>query len=141
MSESNFFTNKKQVTGEISVWAFPRTEWERDQAAKEGDNSPFKYELRTDSPYDDEAIKVCTDTITIRMPSGIDLLGKIIETLKEKKEHTKNIANIRIAALEEKMNSLLMLASPDNIGENKPIINLVDPIDPVDPVNEDDIPF
>lgn len=127
MSRPHFFTEKTDVTDKISIWASTRTEWEREQAIIEGDESPFKYELRTSPPYSDEATKVAEFDVTLQVPSGIDLLAKTIETLREKKEQVMKDAISRSADLTEKINGLLMLAPPDNISGNKPSINIVEP--------------
>lgn len=110
-----FYTEAKMVEGEVSIWAIPNT-----HRNEKGDI--FRFILRTDSPWQDGAVKVHTDVIKMQMPPGINLYLKAIETLEDRKAdaYTSYLETAR--RVDDKINELKMLAAPkpdpmDIVGE------------------------
>lgn len=92
------------VEGKMQVWAIP------DKYPDEGE-PPFRYVVRDNigSPYQDGAVMVKEQDVTIRVPAGIDLLEKAIETLKGEIKTTRADAEVRVNNLQEQINNLLLL--------------------------------
>jgi hypothetical protein len=108
-------TESTEVTETLQIWAIPRSEWqiERDPA-----KFPFRYEIRTGSPYQDGSVKVHEQEVSLYVPAGIDLRKKAIETLSEEIKTVKKDADTRVKDLEEQINSLALLEyKPDNVIE------------------------
>jgi hypothetical protein len=102
--EIKFITEHERISGEVEVWAVPV-----DQYTAEETGRLFEYEIRTYRSFDDGAVKVCTDTITVDVPGGINLIEKAIETLDEKAaEHLKEYQEA-LKEIEHKKSQLLML--------------------------------
>lgn len=140
----NFFTKKEDVKGTVAIWA--RTNIISDV---ESGANPFYYELRTDSPWSDDAIKVVEFPVTLVVPEGIELLAKTVETLKAKKKEIESRAYQEVLDLDKKIDGLLMLdfipivdrdiikAEPDldapqeikNLQNQEPVNEDPDPID------------
>ena len=74
------FTVAETVTGEVQIWAVPRSSY----APK--DAPPFSYQLHAGTiPYQEGAVKVCSHHITLEVPAGINLLQAALDTLESAK--------------------------------------------------------
>ena len=104
-------TTKTPVTGEIEIWAVPKTNWEMEQETIEGDAHPipFKFKLSTGKLWTDGAVKLHTQDISVVCPGGIDLLSSALATLREEKEEERRTFEKRIAELDMKIQALAML--------------------------------
>jgi hypothetical protein len=102
-------TVKEEVTGPVSVWALPTTEWERKNDVNLGF---FKYCIRTDTPYIRGSVKVHDYTIRVQVPEGIDLLQRAIATLMEQKDAVLGAAQKEATDIQQQINSLLLLGGP-----------------------------
>ena len=104
-------TRETTVTGEIEVWAVPKTSWEMEQEVAEGEEYPipFKFKLSTGKLWTDGAIKLHTQDISVVCPGGIDLLASALATLREEKEVERRAFEKRIVELDQKIQSLAML--------------------------------
>jgi len=121
MSKPHYFTTKQVVSGPVSIIAKPAPM----DDVKEG-KPPFVYKLKAgygDYFLDSNEIKVSTEEIEMLLPAGIDLLAATVETLKKKKEEVLARAHREATALQDEINSLLMLTyQPDPITGNEPTI-------------------
>ncbi len=108
----NLVTEKEKITGVIKVWAIPRTDWYREMHP---DEPPFQFELRTNTVFDDAAVIVYEEELTVTVPAGIDLREKAIETLEEAMEEVRTDSKYRLEELQTKVNNLRLL-------EHKPVL-------------------
>lgn len=108
---TNIYTKRTPVTGEVDVWAIPNP------YAEEGE-LPFKYELRLDKPWQTGAVRVTSESITITVPAGINLIAKAVETLKEAKEDAHESYVRETQRLDERIQHLLMLTGPTVGGDS-----------------------
>ena len=109
------------ITGEVSIWAVPRSKWDRDQNPENPD--PFRYELSTSTVWADGAIKVCSEEISLEMPKDVDLLGQALATLKAKQEQIMADAQCKVTELQAQINDLLLLThqpEPNVINDDIP---------------------
>lgn len=117
-------TKRQYVKGPVSVWAIPKSSWER----VEGEDA-FRYVIKDSTPWESGAVKVCTQEVELVVPAGIDLLARAVETLQEKQRAVLAEAHRQNTEYEEQIKRLLM------IGHDKPEVKevegvLVDPDDP-----------
>lgn len=96
-------TTLKQM---LQVWAIPLTVWEIKQSPEK---LPFSYEVKTNKPWEEGAVKIHETEISIVIPGGIDITKAAIETLKEAQKEVKLKAEKKVTELTERINSLLML--------------------------------
>jgi len=74
-------TEREKIVGMAAVWALPRTDWEIEQSEN---GRAFKYCIKTDTAWQDGAVKVCEFDAEAWIPEGLDLVAKAIETMQEK---------------------------------------------------------
>ena len=99
-------TEREQVIGMAAIWAMPRTEWEIEQS---DDKRPFKYCIKTDTAWQDGAVKVCEFDAAAWVPEGIDLIAKAIETMQDKIDSIQKNAEKEVASLLTQISSLQLL--------------------------------
>ena len=104
-------TRETTVTGEIEIWAVPKTAWEMEQEVDAGEPHPipFKFKLSTGKVWTDGAVKLHTQDISVVCPGGIDLLSSALATLREEKEEERRNFEKRIKELDDKIQALAML--------------------------------
>lgn len=115
----NYLTTRQKVEGEIAIWAVPKYN-------PEPDVDPFEYELFSGSnkPWRDGAVKVNTETVTLHLPGGLNLVQKAVETLREAQVEIQTEATKNVAALEERIRELGLLTyqpTPDGNGESSSV--------------------
>lgn len=94
-------TEKRDVTGEVTIWA------EVNPYRNHDEDPPFNYRILSGTHhYDDEAIKIITHEVTLPMPAGINLLAKAIETLEEAKAKKRETFNDEMLELNDKIKAL-----------------------------------
>lgn len=104
-------TQEEIVKGKVYVWAVPRSKYSIDSSE---DKRPFSYEIRADDyHYTQGAVRVHECEITVKMPGGINLVAKAIETLEDAKVKARQEYMDKISALQEQINNLKMLPSPE----------------------------
>ena len=104
-------TTEESVTGKVYVWAVPRSSYAIERSE---DKRPFSYEIKSeDYHYTTGAVKVHECTVTVKMPGGINLIAKAIETLEDAKVKARVEYMDRIKALEEQISNLKLLPPPE----------------------------
>ena len=109
-------TETTTLTQVLQVWAIPVSAWMRKQYP---DKPHFNYEVKTNKPWDEGAVKVHEAEVKIVIPAGIDITKAAIETLREAQKEVRIEADTKINELNERINDLLML-------EYKPNLEVVD---------------
>lgn len=99
-------TETTKVTETLQIWAIPQSDYWRENHP---DELPFRYAIKTHSPYEDGAVKVCEQEVTLWVPEGVDLLEKAIETLQGEIKEEKIRHKDRVDQLQKQINSLLLL--------------------------------
>ena len=99
-------TETTKVTTTLQLWAIPRSEYYIETHPEE---LPFRYEARTEKCWQDGAVKLHEEEVTVWVPEGIDLLEKAVETLKDEIKDVKKTADERVEDLQQQINNLLML--------------------------------
>lgn len=99
-------TKREKVSGTAAVWALPRTEWEIEQS---DDGRPFRYTIKTETAWQDGAVKVCEFDAETYIPEGLDLVAKAIETMQEKIETIQKRAEQEVGDLITQISSLRLL--------------------------------
>jgi len=94
-------TKEEDVTQEVAVWAIPDKYEQTDK--------PFIFKLSTITPWEEGAVKVCTEQVTITVPEGINLMAKAVETLEGLKDEEVAEHNTRLANLDAQIQNLLRL--------------------------------
>ena len=104
-------TRAIEFAQELDVWAIPRTQHEVDVEIEEGVEhpDPFKYSARVGNPWITGAVKVKSITVTIRVPGGIDLVQKAVETLREERKEALQECEKKCVELDQQINRLLQL--------------------------------
>lgn len=100
-------TKQELVTGEVSVWAIPKATYEL-EALQPGEQ-PFYYALRTDAPWQQGAVKVYSETLSMVVPEGIDLVSKAVLTLEMAMEERTKSYQYDMEQLRLQINKLLLL--------------------------------
>lgn len=120
------FTVAESVTGEVQIWAVPRSSY----APK--DAPPFSYQLHAGTiPYQDGSVKVCTHTVTLQVPAGVNLLQAALDTLEDAKVKAREAYMEKIRNLDIQIQSLRQLTHQP---EPREVVGEVLPFD-------DDVPF
>jgi hypothetical protein len=106
-------TKATVVTGDVSVWAVPRSAW---QIERHPDEPPFEYALYAgdSEPWTTGSVKVYTEQRTIQVPDGIDLVSKAVETLQEAKEEARRECQEKLDKYDTQIRSLLLLTGPSD---------------------------
>lgn len=104
-------TTLKQL---LQVWAIPESEWRRKNYPEE---PAFKYEVKTDKPWNEGAVKVHEAEVSIVIPAGIDITKAAIETLREAQKEVRAVADAKVNELNEKINDLLMIEDKSHLRE------------------------
>lgn len=99
-------TEREKISGMASVWALPRTTWEIEQSE---DGRAFKYIVKTDTAWQDGAVKVCDFNVDTWIPDGIDLVEKAIETMQEKINSIQKNAQKEVDNLLEQIKSMQLI--------------------------------
>jgi len=104
-------TKETPVTGEVQIWAVPKTQHMMECEREEGNPHPvpFEFEIRTERSWRDGAVKLHTVKITVTCPGGIDLLQSALNTLREEKEEERRKFERRMSELDQQIASLAML--------------------------------
>jgi hypothetical protein len=105
-----FLKTPESVTGTVSVWAVPETEW------KDGTNQfTGKWEFRiADGAWEAGSVKIHTQEITLLIPSHVDITQMAIRTLEDKIEDERVGHIRRITALQKQLSQLRALTyNPD----------------------------
>lgn len=108
-------TKQSIITGEVSVWAIPKSSWEMEKGA-----DPFKFVLATgDMSYCRGAVKVYTTKVDVMIPAGIDLLQQAIATLEEQQKNILAEAHKKHIELQEEINRLRLLTHAPSTQEGE----------------------
>ncbi len=111
----NYFTKEARVEGEVSIWATPKYN-------PEAGEDPFDYALFAGDhkPWREGAVMVTTQTMAMTLPSGLNLIQKTIETLREAQSEVRTDAETKVADLEKRIGELALLTytptSDANVG-------------------------
>ena len=108
-------TNRTPVTGDVSIWAVPRSEWEQEHSE---DKKPFSLSLYANGrPYTNGAVKLVTEEVTVLLPDGIDMVGKAIETLRERRKEIQEQHEREVEEINRQINQFLQLThqGDDNV--------------------------
>jgi hypothetical protein len=102
-------TTSKTVSGTISIWAVPRTDWEVENS---DDNELFDLELYSGdiTPYREGAVHIHTEAVYVECPAGIDMVQAAVDTLHDAKEREGAQYAARIGDLNKKIAALLRLS-------------------------------
>lgn len=110
------YTKSETIAQEATIWAIPKTQYERTQDQKQGrDFSPFRYEIFTgylSSPWQEGSVKVATIHVKGEVPEGINLYEKAVDTLEEKMDKIRADAQRQIQEVKKQLDSLKLLAAP-----------------------------
>ena len=100
----NYFTKETEVVGEVSIWATPKYD-------PSGTEDPFMYALYAGDhkPWRGGAVKVATQVMEMTVPSGLNLVQKTIETLREAQSDVRSKADEEVAGLEKRIGELALL--------------------------------
>lgn len=112
----DILTQRTPVTGEITIWAIPNLDDDAEQ--------PFRYELKGpgERAWASGAVKVNSQTVTLHVPEGLNLVAKAIDTLKEAQDEVRKDAAEKVASLEQRIGELALLthqAAPDANGNGE----------------------
>ena len=99
-------TVETKVTKVIKVWAIPHSAYWRENHPS---SIPFDFEVRTSKAWDDGAVLVHEEEITLTVPAGIDLLSATISTMEEAIRNIKKDAAEKVDGLQKQINDLLLL--------------------------------
>lgn len=99
-------TQRERVKGPAYVWAIPRTTHEIENSE---DGRAFNYSIRTDTAWQDGAVKVCEFKAEAWVPEGIDLVAKAIETMQEKITSIQRNAQKEVDSLLDRISSLQLI--------------------------------
>lgn len=113
------FTVSESVTGEVQIWAVPRSSY----APK--DAPPFSYQLHAGTiPYQDGSVKICTHTVTLEVPAGVNLLQAALDTLEDAKVKAREAYMEKVRSLDVQIQNLRQLTHQpeprDVVGEVLP---------------------
>lgn len=98
------FTVSESVTGEVQIWAVPRSSY----APK--DAPPFSYQLHAGTmPYQKGAVKVSTQEVTLTVPAGVNLLQAALDTLEDAKKKALETYVEQCKELDEQIQNLRQL--------------------------------
>lgn len=92
-------TKETVVTQTLNVYAVPDSNIELG----------FTFCLKEHSHWDDDAVKIYEQSVTVTVPDGIDLVAAAIDTLKERKEKLVAETYKKKMRLEEKIQALMTL--------------------------------
>lgn len=73
---------------------------------------PFTYELRTDRPWQEGAVLVLEEPITMEVPSDINLIAKALETYEMLKHEEMERYAKKVAQYNENIRQLQLLEGP-----------------------------
>lgn len=99
-------TKKTEFNQTVGVWAIPKTSFEIEQSPKA---EPFYFQVQTNSPWQNGAVKVHEENITITVPEGIDLTAKAIETLELAKAELYGSLKQQVADIDSQIKALTMI--------------------------------
>ena len=122
------FTVSESVTGKVEIWAIPRSQW------ADKSEPPFSYKLYAGtSPYQEGAVKVSTQEITLSVPAGVNLLQAALDTLEEAKVRAHEAYITKCMELDQQIQNLRQLTHQPS-AEPREVVGEVLTLD-------DDIPF
>jgi hypothetical protein len=99
------FTVSESVTDKVEIWAIPRSQW------ADKSEPPFSYRLYAGtSPYQEGAVKVSTQEVTLSVPAGINLLQAALDTLEEAKVRAHEAYITKCMELDQQIQSLRQLS-------------------------------
>ncbi len=101
---SQYLSELTPVTGKVAIWAIPKPDASADEAA-------FRYELfsRGYSPWQDGAVKVHEEEITVVVPEGINLVEAAVKTLRAAQEVIRADSAEQIEKLEARIKELALI--------------------------------
>ena len=101
-------TTETVITTELTIYAVPRTAHEIE---KSEDGCPFCYKVFAgyNSPYQEGAIKLHKVDHNVWLPSGIPLLEKAVETLKELMEEERRDSAKKLADMQARIDALAVI--------------------------------
>lgn len=108
----NFITEKEEVTQELGVWAVP---------SSSVPGRPFEYDIYHSVSYHwrDSAVFVGAVTVTVPVPTGVNLLAKAHETLDLKEVNALESYTQRMAGIAQERKGLALLGySPTTTDED-----------------------
>lgn len=120
------FTVSESVTDKIEIWAIPRYQW------ADKSEPPFSYHLYAGTtPYQEGAVKVSTQEVTLSVPAGINLLQAALDTLEDAKVRAREAYMEKVRSLDVQIQNLRQLTHQP---EPRDVVGEVIPFD-------DDTPF
>lgn len=99
-------TKKTEFKQNVAIWAIPKTSY---QIESNPGDEPFYFEVMTNSAWQQGAVKVHDEEISITVPEGIDITRKAIETLNAAKVELQATLNQQVSELNDQINALLQL--------------------------------
>ncbi len=103
------------VSSKAYIWAVPKPEYllKKELKEAEGDATkiiPFEYEITSsETHWRDSAVRVHEFDVAGVVPSGIDLVMKAVETLRDKILKVQAVADKEIVKLEEQIKNLALI--------------------------------
>jgi hypothetical protein len=112
-------TIEQELSCTLYIWATPK--W--NPLANE---FPFDFEVRdSGGHWDDKAIRVSHQLVTVTLPGGIDLYSKALETLDVKERRAMDEYAHKMAIIAEERQQLMLIGRPVN-DDNKDYIDHVE---------------
>ena len=104
-------TKDSTIYGTVNVWAIPKPSYVIEVArnTQEEGFSPFDYEIRTDTCWQNGAVKLFEKEISLKLPAGIDLLHAALTTLKDQKKEILVEAEERCSLIDKQIQELALL--------------------------------
>lgn len=111
------YTKDELLEFEVDIWAVPKYK-------PEPGEFPFRYQVydTEHKPYQKGSVKVTRKGVyEVRVPEGINLYEKAIETLEAGKQEIYDYAAQQVKELQEQIDSLKLLAAPKETPSNDDI--------------------
>ena len=101
---SQYLSEITPVKGKVAIWAIPKTDAPADEEA-------FHYQLFSQgySPWQDGAVKVHEEEITIVVPEGINLVEAAVKTLRAAQDRIRAESVEQIEQLESRIKELALI--------------------------------
>jgi len=99
-------TKNTTFTQTVGVWAIPKSSYQIEQNP---DAEPFDFQVQTGMAWQNGAVKVHEEPITITVPEGINLTAKAIETLELAKAELYGSLKEQIKEIDNQIRTLSLL--------------------------------
>ena len=141
---TDHYTTEQDVTGKVAIWAYPL---EENGPNGFGFYGKWKYTLSTGVVWQDAAVKIVEFDVSLRLPGGINLAERALETLEDKKRREQEEHWAKMAEYDQKIQQLRRLThipSRQDLEKTHVVIDCeaieVPAVQP-SPSDDDDTPF